>query len=959
MLKKIRNLLIASVLTVVLLLSGVGAAGAADPYNIKLYYNDNIQITYTIKKPSGSVSTGPEDIPIGGARGGALSASQIYCVDPFTPFHSRVPAVGGKFDWDPVYRLMYDEIRGYVAITPGELSDVLRAEIDRVRWIVANGYRGNFLENDQESRDSVERLQKLYSDDDIDKEIALMATKVAIWKVIAGNNVTVVNTTLDGKLTNSGKSKREVFNTLYGNLVADSKMWSVMSDTVPVNNFDIVLNYDDSPPVIDDIYEYYGPLTVRTGITKPNYVDSINDLFLTVSGPDSAEVKFAVSDGLGDFQEITEKGPIYGTNIHDATYINMGGASSQTFYLKVPVSRHPNNGDMLTVRAVARANNVPLLGGGMPVVFVYQSGGIQDWDTIQAFVGWVEGGDNELYADAIVNTGTTSVGRLDIYKKVTSLMPFDYEQLFTFKVYYAYSDHDNPDFETEAQPLSLKDFPVSSTAYSVDLNKNTFTLQLDMVATIQNLPIEKHYYWVEEIGDYGSFSSVYETPVYSISGDVDLEGSLAGPFEIDDTKYEFVVFTNNRTPQPYLRVSKFAVAFNGGAIDNNDLFKFVVEKSDDGSVWDSVDLTGPDCLTGNVTRIDLVHGEFALESSGVAYIKLEEPDKYYRVAEISNSSVRPYASYYLEGVWSPGPEEWTVNWDLNKNFSDMGWLKNKGAGTAAEIKTDNTDRDYDLVFMNVKVPEITISKAVGSGGNRSDVFEFEIYSGDNPVSLTVDPGDVIIYGRDRALLSKITWITGAITDAAGLNNRISGANNNRLLLMDGETASIVNLRPGEYRVKEVPKPGYDTPGFSVISNMGISAGSGAETSPFVFSEEALVDFKNNVPTPTPPPGTPPPSNGGNDWPPDEPNTPNTPSPPDEPNTPPPDIPGVPDGYDEPDHGIADHNIPGEGVITQYGDNLLRAPQTSDDGNANAVIMLVLGMGCVAGAECYRRQRKSL
>ncbi|MCL2884479.1 MAG: hypothetical protein FWF49_03210, partial [Oscillospiraceae bacterium] len=177
MLKKAVPLLLSAVALFALLVSLSAPAAAADnnQYRIVLRYYDPIQITYTIQYPASDDRgewTGPEDVPVGGV--GVPDANnkfginpylstQIYCVDPFTPFHGQVPGLGGSFEWDT--GSMADTVTGYVEAAPWVTSGAMQVYGDAVRWLAANGYRGVYNyggTDDAESQASVARLNTMF-----------------------------------------------------------------------------------------------------------------------------------------------------------------------------------------------------------------------------------------------------------------------------------------------------------------------------------------------------------------------------------------------------------------------------------------------------------------------------------------------------------------------------------------------------------------------------------------------------------------------------------------------------------------------------------------------------------------------------------------------------------------------------------------------------------------------------
>ena len=169
MFKRVRSLIV-TILVIALLVSvlALPVQAASEQYRIVLRYYDQIQITYTITYPAssgGGVREGPEDVPIGGVGTPGAGdydinpyiSTQIYCVDPYVPFHSKVPGLGG-IQSGPGNNYQGDVIYGYISAVPWEMSGAMAVYGDAVRWIAANGYRGIYNYNgvdDAEDRKSV------------------------------------------------------------------------------------------------------------------------------------------------------------------------------------------------------------------------------------------------------------------------------------------------------------------------------------------------------------------------------------------------------------------------------------------------------------------------------------------------------------------------------------------------------------------------------------------------------------------------------------------------------------------------------------------------------------------------------------------------------------------------------------------------------------------------------------
>ncbi|MCL2785003.1 MAG: Cys-Gln thioester bond-forming surface protein [Propionibacteriaceae bacterium] len=586
--KKTLPLLTAIVVVLGVLLSFSAPAMAAnDVFRIVLRYYDPIQITYTIQYPAQDDRgqwTGPEDVPIGGAgvpdpanKFGITDylATQIYCVDPFTPFHNRVAGLGGSFAWDT--GAMSDTLSGYVSAAPWVWSGAMQVYGDAVSWIAMNGYHGNYNykgTDDPESQASVARLNTMFPGIGptlIDKEIAVMATKVAIWKTIAGSSVEILSTTLDGT------AKRTTFDALVTALVNEGATvldpagrlpltGELTSTSMTLQISDIGAIYDDSTSAA---YDIYGPLTAEANLENAPVGSTLEDMdrvFLTATGLNTNGVQFITSVAPDPLTALpTDSVP--GTT-DPAQYVTGTGAgttwTSDEFYLAIPKTRtDPDRGDALMVNAAAMSPKVTV-NEGTPVVFAFANNDVQDWDAIQAFIGATTANQQvNLYARANWFTGDTTLGSLYVTKQVDMGSPMTTDQEFEFAVYLSKDSQDpNP------HRLDLSENPVSG-AFSVDTTANTFTLKDSGIAFIQGLPMVvsggntayEYYYWVEEV----NLSADFDTPHLEVANGSTLassvDGARIGPFMVNDSpgpSVTLVTATNTRGQSELLITKKLS-----------------------------------------------------------------------------------------------------------------------------------------------------------------------------------------------------------------------------------------------------------------------------------------------------------------------------------------------------------------------------------------------------------------
>ncbi|MCL2664830.1 MAG: DUF5979 domain-containing protein [Defluviitaleaceae bacterium] len=573
--KKLALFVFAALILTLIAAAVTAIAADAAPYRIVLRYYDPMRITYYIKYPVGDSRDeweGPEDIPVGGVGVpgpgdfdiSSYISTQIYCVDPFVPFHGRVPDFGGSFIWNG--GAMADTVSGFVDAAPWNMSGAMQAYGDAVRWIAANGYRGKFNYGgieDAESAESVRRLNEMFPGiGEIDKEIAIMATKVAIWKTVAGNSVQVLETSIDDT------EKRDVFDMLVYMLTESAANTMLpgpryyLPGEVQTTSLKIEIlhaadaYYDESA---DSEYSYYGPLKISAlldNLPSGAYVPDLEKIFVAASGLNSGGVHY-VSQKIGGTSYRLKEDKLFGTDEtmqYVTGSVTADGWTSDEFYLAVPKSRtNPERGDRLLLRAFAMAPGVEVA-TGTPVVYSFAESGVQNWNAIQSFIGGAAAGSKvNLFAEASWSTGDTVLGGLYVSKEVINAASAVAGHEFTFAVYYGNSEN-----FADANRLNLTDNPVNG-AYGVNTSNNTFTIKNGGLAFIQGLPTVvgggntayEYFYWVEEMS---LPSGDYETPHMDVttggSANYSVSGQMAGPFRLDggDAAIAYVTVTNTYKP---------------------------------------------------------------------------------------------------------------------------------------------------------------------------------------------------------------------------------------------------------------------------------------------------------------------------------------------------------------------------------------------------------------------------
>jgi len=471
-------------------------------------------------------------------------------VDPYTPFHSLVPDAGGS------YENATDTIPdGYTPVPGWNASAAVKQHLDELTWLVVNGYRGSYDNDDEESNKSVARLQNMYMSSNadyamgIDKNIAVMATKIAVWKILIGDELVLNKTNFtSAAYYPQPNNKNEILDWLVDRLVFDAQRKSTVADPSLTNLDMVILSNDVAPHSAEtpDGNVYYGPFHVNASLKNPAVPEDfvMDDVFLSLSGENLGGVVLTDDD-----YNTLEYDRLYGT-VESMQFLPggpFGGNNKWTgdFYIKIPADRDDIKD--LSVRAMARVQDVPLV-GGTPLVFVFDRHGVHSWDAIQGFIGGSEeGAYTTLYAEALFE-GEDFRGDIYIKKEVEHGTSADNNSEFTFRLLYSRSQ----DFDPSAV-VSLTDYRIVG-AFDVNTVNNTFTIKHGKSAVIESLPTT-FYYKVEEIipdSEKGDFEPSYSITLSS-GQKVTGKGSITEAFQIDaskETSYATVLLSNKYPSTP-------------------------------------------------------------------------------------------------------------------------------------------------------------------------------------------------------------------------------------------------------------------------------------------------------------------------------------------------------------------------------------------------------------------------
>jgi hypothetical protein len=399
-LKRILSLLSAAALLAAPASPVFAAEGSVDDnkYTVVLRYDDNVQINYQHIDPAGLDEwwRGAGDIPIGGASlNGDLAISQLYCVDAAVPFHSKVADMGGATT-RPGNKTT-DTVPDYVAVAPDTLPDALRLHWNELSWLMLNGYSDaasvNAL-NDRykDLKDKTAGLGQNNSSHSIPDDVALMATKVAVWhftnpevayystsffaKSVSESDASVKSGLyVPPQKTESGIKHRQ-FAALTKRLIEDAIEHGAEQ---PSDSARIKLKIEktavSTDKTVDEVI-YRGPYKI---LNDDGTLGADDPVFLNTD-PQSG-INFYTKDTDGSFKLIPKDLQKYGDN---ATNEGAGIAINKDFYIG---DFDVNKLDGISISALARATTAAAV--TLPVVLVHQDpqSGKQNWDDIQAFIG--------------------------------------------------------------------------------------------------------------------------------------------------------------------------------------------------------------------------------------------------------------------------------------------------------------------------------------------------------------------------------------------------------------------------------------------------------------------------------------------------------------------------------------------------------------------------------------------
>ena len=846
----------------------------AERFTAVVKYYDDVQITYTINYPNGGIWSGSGDIPLGGIAGGI--SSQIYCVDPFIHFHNVAAT-----SWPAPDYATTDTMGDYVVAAPWSVNTAMHYQTAPVEWLTLNGYRGDYRAHDRVSRESIQRLRALYpgvfsglSDTDA-KRIGLMGTKVAVWKVLAGDQVIISKTSLNAALQSR-------LDSLITAMVADAKADRPVPGARKTIASEILLTTVNAEAA--DLHTtgtgkaYYGPLQLQVAVSDYSAGDpgALGKAFLTATGPDSGNVRFvtfnsgaATTDySTPETAPLLTDGLIYGTGAPGQYFTGALSGDTWTspvFYMEVPEGRNglplAASADDLTIHTMAKVEDAALV-EGTPLTFTWAdpASGVQSWNHVQAYIGAANDGFKaDLYACDVLPLGQTALGYIQIHKQVENTTADDGLQEYYFEVYYS---------PNAAGPFSTKvqlDKNNTLSVCSVDESLDRFDIRNGGIATIRDLP--EGYYQVVEIDTGGTQIASVDFQVDDDLGNLSARAPavqsgnqwVADPVHLVQTApslYQMeprdVVFINTKLkPSVRLYVTKWALETSNllKIHDRGTPYAFQIEHStDNGATWQPMDLTGANFGGTDIALDNAANGTFSVRTMGMCYIDLNTTavGELYRLTELNADS--DFAPSYLHSIYD----------GANAQIAESYVAGTAGAVTYTTGAMPALDQTTQyIVFMNTKslTSALSIEKRVAGNAvtdtDRETLFPFQItYMGGltNLTSPAIAP-----LTTDPLNASAAALVTGIPADR--LTHIGQDGYPTVLWLKDGETATLEGIFFAQYRVIEYPKDTSPDPKFAIFYDVWIEGtaspvASGEDQATGVIDingvETRTVTFTNTV-----------------------------------------------------------------------------------------------------------------
>lgn len=596
------------------------------------------------------------------------------------------------------------------------------------------------------------------------------------------------------------------------------------------------------------------------------------------------------------------------------------------------------------------------------------------------------------------------------------------DQVFKFKVYYSENlpDGEPSGYPSPEAELILKSHTVHpKEKVSPD---GVITLKNGEMVQIEHLPVNG-YYWVAELEPEETYQPHFSIPSFSALTTIpktkcadDGDGNYwTTPFQIDrdeDVQLAFVTYynkvINNEVVKSKAHIQIGKMVPRPPDIPSQDEFTFKIQIMRDD--WEKYPLNEDNFIiisggsdTGGTYEGDGSDGIFKLRAFQQAIIDVE-PDYSYRVIELNPGGdwLTAYSSFVLrpcgeEPCTDPNHKNGWIISGIDNAMLLTPQMREEDEQSSEGLPAAGSNSTFLYVFNNISVNNLTINKKVTGNVTKSDLTELFMFklsciepikTGDSPqlpqepVAFTIGGGFMTV---DDVLISTLPleiWDeTGELLKPEEIEDRIR---TEKVMtkegkeidcpcifsLKNGEKATVHELSTWNYSVSEILEAGKYTTTYSI--NGGESQ-AGRETVKFPIASDTTILFENNKPTVKQPdtpdgPKTPVTSNdttksrendriNDTDKPDDSIQTDDTDS--------------YDDSYDSSDTtggsaGVGEQNQAsndedtGTGIYDSNSPYGGLNPQTNDENTPfPAIVMLLIGFGCIAGAEIYRRRKRHI
>jgi hypothetical protein len=559
-----------------------GTNADTNTYFAEVRYYDSIQMKYVVQHGIDQYWTTTGDIPIGGFIDGTGNQllDQAYCVDATIPFHGSSET---KTTW-PRGVTTDTTTQGYVVASPLAVSESVRANLPSLYWLAVNGFRGE-LKGDNNLADIRNRYAGLegHYGTTIDATIAVMATKAAVWN-FTDPTFALLSTSLirdTAHPTAEEKARYQLMVALIRSLVSDARALGTQLATTTLDvRFDVSgASFKERAPGSNNWF--YGP--IKPSVTSSNGTGAAEKIYLTASGVRAPDFKFF--GGTWEVLVPLDKGKMYGST-QEAPYVNNG----DEFYIMVPAAAASealvNIGqpimsfNFLVLHGLARSANVTYT--DTPAIMAWQgptsATGEQDWQHVQAFIGFVNNMQASLYGEGhLLLRGGSFGGSIDLSKKVFGATDTANAGSFAFTLE-VFDNGLQQWLPVPLIPAPLAGANITGSSGLSDISPGgVFSLADGSTVKITDLPAGK--YRISEQSSVDGYSTVYQLNSWPEEAGFEAILVLGGQVTTGS-----VAFTNTIAPKPQSITGRIDVGKLLGEAADTPLagrFAFTLERYDE------------------------------------------------------------------------------------------------------------------------------------------------------------------------------------------------------------------------------------------------------------------------------------------------------------------------------------------------------------------------------------------